>query len=200
MKKLFILIIFIIFGVAGFSQEFNAGVYGGLAASQLDGDTYAGYYKPGLITGGYVYRYFNKKWAWQFGLSYAQKGSKFTSSRLGIYYKSQLHYFEMPLTLRYFYWKKVDMEFGVSLGYLISAFEDKGGYGLAPADPPFNKFELAGIFGISYHFTESLAVGVHFSYSITAVRPYSSGYESFMDNGQHNNVLYFALYYNISWR
>jgi hypothetical protein len=198
MKKIFILILFVMFGITCFSQDFNAGAYGGLIASQLDGDTYAGYNKAGLLIGGYVYRYFNKKWAWQLGLRYAQKGSKLTSTRLGIYYKSQLHYFEMPLTLRYFHWEKVDMEFGISLGYLIAALEDKGGYGLEPANPEFNKVELAGIFGISYHFTKTLAVGAHFSYSITAVRPYSSGYETFMDRGQYNNILYFALYYNIS--
>ena len=79
--------------------------------------------------------------------------------------------------------------------------EDKGGYGLLEAYPPFNKFELASIAGIYYHFNEKFAVGMHFSYSLTSVRPYSSGYEVFMDKGQHNNLFYFAGYYKLSsWR
>lgn len=198
-----VLLIIILFTISIFTQaqEFNAGVYGGLVAAQLDGDTYNGYNKPGIIVGSYVNREFNKKLLWQMGLRYSQKGSKFTNSKLGLYYKSQLHYLELPLTIQYYYKKKISFEVGASLNYLIKAMEDKDGFGLYEADPPFNKFELASIAGIYYHFSDKLAVGMHFSYSLNAVRPYSSGYEAFMDKGQHNNIFYFALYYKLSsWR
>ena len=158
----------ILFAISTYSkaQEFNAVAYGGLVAAQLDGDTYNGYNKPGIIAGGYVNRKFNKNWAWQMGLRYSQKGSKYTNSKLGIYYKSQLHYLEMPLTVNYYYKKKVSIEFGIAANYLIKAMEDKGGFGLTEADPPFNKFEFASIAGVYYHFTDKLAVGGHFSYSL----------------------------------
>lgn len=197
----FVFILLLMNTTNAFSQEFNAGIYVGGVASQLDGDTYMGYDKAGLITGAYVNRSFKKQWAWQFGLRYTQKGSKRVNDKLGIYYKSQMHYMEIPLTIRYQHFKKVDLEAGLALGYLIKAMEDKGGYGLAEADPPFNKFELASIVGINYHFNDKISVGAHLSYSITAVRPYSSGYEAFMDKGQHNNILYFTLAYKLSsWR
>lgn len=201
MKYTLLLVFFFLISTSIKAQEFNAGIYGGIVAAQLDGDTYNGYNKPGVIVGSYINREFSKKWAWQMGLRYSQKGSKYTNSKLGIYYKSQLHYLEMPLTVNYYYKKKVSLEFGVAANYLIKAMEDKGGFGLTEADPPFNKFELASVAGIYYHFTEKLAIGGHFSYSLTAVRPYSSGYSAFMDKGQHNNIFYFALYYKLSsWR
>jgi len=196
-----ILLFLLIISLYGFSQEFNAGVYGGAVASQLDGDTYDGYNKAGFIAGAYVNRNFKKQLSWQMGLRYIQKGSKRVSEKLGIYYKSQLHYMEIPLTIRYYYFKKVDIEGGISAGYLIKALEDKGGYGLAEADPPFNKFEASALFGLNYHFSDKIAVAGHFSYSITSVRPYSSGYEAFMDKGQHNNLFYFTLIYKLSsWK
>ena len=201
MKYTLLLVFFFLISTSIKAQEFNAGIYGGIVAAQLDGDTYNGYNKPGVIVGSYINREFSKKWAWQMGLRYSQKGSKYTNSKLGIYYKSQLHYLEMPLTVNYYYKKKVSLEFGVAVNYLIKAMEDKGDFGLTEADPPFNKFELASVAGIYYHFTEKLAIGGHFSYSLTAVRPYSSGYSAFMDKGQHNNIFYFALYYKLSsWR
>jgi hypothetical protein len=196
--SIFLLVLLITLTTNVFSQEFNAGIYGGIVASQLDGDTYVGYDKAGLITGAYVNRHFKKQWAWQMGLRYIQKGSSRVSSKLGIYYKSQMHYMEIPLTIRYHYFKKVDLEAGLSLGYLIKAMEDKDSYGFVEADPSFNKFELASVFGVNYHFNDKIAFGAHLSYSITAVRPYSSGYEVFMDKGQHNNILYFTMAYKLS--
>jgi len=190
-------IILILCLLDGYSQDFNANIYTGLAASQIDGDTYSGYNKAGLIIGGNINRYFHKKWNWQMGLRYIQKGSKYTNTKNGVYYKCQLHYLEVPLTINYKYYNKVSFEAGVSLGYLIKALEDKDGYGLIDANPQFNNFEFSGIAGLYYHFTDKLKIGAHYSYSILTIRPFTNGYSTFIDGGQHNNILYFALYYKL---
>jgi hypothetical protein len=195
-----LIILLVVVTLSGISQEFNGGFYGGIAASQLDGDKLDGYNKAGIVAGGYINRYFNKEWAGQLGLRYAQKGSK-TDNNVGFYYKAVLHYVEMPVTVRYQHFKKVDFEGGFSLGYLLKAMEKIGSDDFDVADPPFDKFELASLLGVNYHFNKKLAVGAHFSYSILSVRPYSSGYEDFMDKGQHNNVVYFSVAYKLaSWR
>ncbi len=200
-KAISFLTLILMLSTYSFPQEFNAGIYAGGVASQLDGDTFNGYNKGGLITGGYINRNITKKVLWQFGLRYAQKGSKYVNSKLGIYYKAQLHYMEIPLTIRYQHFKKVDFEVGMSLGYLIKALEQKGNNDIEEADPPFNKFDLAFVLGLSYHFNDKIDVGAFFSYSLLAVRPYSKGYGSFMDEGQHNNIIYFTLSYKLSsWR
>jgi len=184
-----------------FSQEFNGGIYSGLVASQLDGDTYRGYNKAGIIGGAFVNRFFTNSWAGQLGLHYIQKGSKRNDTKNGIYYKSQLHYIELPVTVRYFYFKKIDFEAGCSFGYLIKALEDKDGYGLVEADPAFNKFEICSIGGINYQVNKSFTISLHASYSLTPARAYSSGYERFMDKGQHNNITYLTLNYSFtSWK
>ncbi len=177
------------------AQEFNAGIYAGLSASQLDGDTYDGYNKPAAMAGAYVNRQITKHLFWQFGIRYAQKGSRRIDSNRNQYYKCDLHYVEMPVTLRYFHYKRLDFEAGLSLGYLLKAREDINAYGWKEANPPFNKYELGSMVGLSYHFNQHLAVSTHLLYSILAVRPYSSGYQTYMDKGQHNNVLNVSVHY-----
>jgi len=197
-----LLLVFLFTSFHGFAQEFNAGIYGGIVASQLDGDTYEGYDKAGLITGAYINRYFTKKVGWQMGLRYAQKGSRRNDTKNSVFYKCNLQYMEMPLTMRYQHFKKLDFEAGVSLGYLLKAMESINGEDFEEIlDPPFNKFELASIFGVNYHFNKKIAVGWHFSYSLLAIRPFADGSNSPMDKGQHNNLLYFTVGYMLSsWR
>jgi hypothetical protein len=197
-KQVTLLVIFLAISTYTNAQEFDGQIYGGLIASQIDGDTYAGYNKPGIIFGGAMSQHINKKWAWQIGLRYAQKGSVFSNAKIEKYYKAQLHYAEMPITFHYYHFKKISFELGVSANYLIKAMEDKDGYGLEEATPPFKQFELSSVFGAYYHFSDIFAIGGHYSYSITAIRPYSSGNETFMDKGQYNNLFYFAVYYKLS--
>jgi hypothetical protein len=182
------------------AQEFNSGFYTGVVASQLDGDQFEGYNKAGLLFGAYVNRDIYTKTQFQMGLRYIQKGSKKADIKNNVYYKSQLHYVEMPITLKYFYYKKLVFEGGFALGYLIKALEDKDGTGLIAAEPDFNKFEFSGLLGISYFWTEKISFQAHFSYSLLPVRPFFPNYNT-IQKGQHNNGVYFTVAYHIaSWR
>jgi hypothetical protein len=201
MKKSILIIGFLFAGFFISAQEFNAGVYGGLVMSQLDGDTYNGYNKLGFTGGGYVNRFVSKKLGYQMGLRYINKGSKHADSEAGEYYKSVLQYIETPITLRYFIRKNIDLEGGLAFGYLVKSMEDTDGNGLMEPNPSFNKFEWSALAGISYHWTKKLSVGAFFNYSIIPVRPYSSGYSRFMDRGQYNNVIMLVFCYSISsWK
>lgn len=183
------------------AQEFNGGLTGGLVASQLDGDHYKGYNRAGFLIGGYVNREFAEKLFFQMELRYLQKGSKKADTKTGEYYKSDLHYMELPITIRYFYYKKLDFEAGVGIAYLIKAMEDKDGTELVAAEPDFNKFDFSAILGINYAFSEKMIIGAHINYSIIPVRPYSQTYSSIMDAGQFNNLVTFSVAYKISsWK
>jgi hypothetical protein len=182
------------------AQEFNAGAYGGMSITQLDGDTYSGYNKTGLVGGAFVNRFATKKIGWQLGIRYIRKGSKHADASNGSYYESQLHYVEMPVTARYYIRKNIDLEGGLAIGYLLKAMENFGD-GFLDDNPPFNKFELSGLAGVNYHWNKQFSFGAFFSYSLLPVRPYSSGYSVPMDRGQYNNVIYLALCYTISsWK
>jgi len=55
MKQFSVLIILLVFvGMTAYSQSFQGGVLAGLNASQVDGDSYSGYHKPGIVAGAYV--------------------------------------------------------------------------------------------------------------------------------------------------
>lgn len=201
MKKLILVTSIVIACHLGFGQEFNAGLYGGMVMSQLDGDTYSGYNKLGFTGGAYVNRFVTKKLGYQLGLRYINKGSKHVDSELGEYYKSVLRYVEMPFTVRYFIRKNMDLEGGLSLGYLVNSLEDTDGNGLQDPIPPFNKFELSALAGINYHWTEKFSIGAFFNYSVSPARPYSSGYSAPMDRGQYNNVIGLVFCYTLSsWK
>ena len=57
-------VLLVVVMVAGFSiktsaQYFDGGIIGGLSASQIDGDSFAGYKKVGLLGGAWVRRMFS---------------------------------------------------------------------------------------------------------------------------------------------
>ena len=89
-----------------FSQQFKAGALAGIATTQVDGDTYAGYNKAGLLAGGFVTHKFSpeSKWSASFEIRYIQKGSrKVPHPDKGDFadYKLKLNYAEVPLLLKY---------------------------------------------------------------------------------------------------
>lgn len=180
------------------AQEFNAGLSAGIVASQLDGDKYAGYNKFGLQGGAYVNRYFTKKLSAQLSLLYKELGSREDNDE--VHYKSRLQYVIMPLTIRYYHFKKVDFEGGFSWGYLIKQYEeDINGYEIVnPVE--FNKFDFCGIAGVNYKFTEKLSIGVTIQYSIIEVRPYIPQNIN-LRTGQFNHAVGFSLAYQFStWK
>ncbi len=77
MKQFAILIFLIVFaGSTGFSQQFEGGVIGGFNASQVDGDLYKGYHKPGIALGGYVQVNLSRMVYAAMELKFMQKGSR----------------------------------------------------------------------------------------------------------------------------
>lgn len=200
MNRIVFWFFFLLLPVGLNAQEFNGGLYTGVVASQLDGDQFEGYNKAGLLFGAYINREVYNKIQFQMGLRYMQKGSKKADTKNNVYYKSQLHYVEVPITLKYLYYKKLAFEGGFSLGYLVKALEDKDGTGLLVAEPDFNKFEFSGLLGVNYFWTEKISFQAHFSYSLLPVRPFFPDYNT-IQKGQHNNVVYFSVAYHIaSWR
>lgn len=201
MRKIFLLKLFVFIGLAGFSQEFNAGIYGGFTATQIDGDSYGGYNKPGFSFGGYVNRELMQKVYGQFGLRYIQKGSRKSSNEAGAGnlsdYKASLHYLEMPITLRYYHYPKLDFEAGITVGYIIKAFEEFNKDGAQESTESFDRFELGGIAGLNYKINDKFTAGGFFQYSWLPVRPYATQPHWLFKQGQHNNVLLFTLVYTI---
>lgn len=179
------------------AQTFGGGVFGGLSASQLDGDKSGGYNKAGLSFGIYTNAHLTQFVDAQLELKYIQKGSKWEENDV-TFYHSKLNYIEMPLFLKYRFWEKFSANIGIAVGYLQKSTENKDGIGDEPADPPFNEFEFSGLAGIEYKFLKNFYFNVRFNYSILPVRDHPGDQTFFVNRGQYNNVLTFAVYYQIA--
>jgi len=195
--KIIALLLFIPF--ISFSQYFDGGAVIGLSASQVDGDRYWGFNKLGLLGGGWVKRTFTYTLEGQMELRYIMKGA-YESENIddAIYYKLVLHYIDIPITARYIYRKNFLFELGFAPEFIVYNREEDE-YGETPEDaPPFHKLTMSAIGGIGYIFWEKFTVNVRYNYSIVPIRSHPSGQTWLLNRGQYNNVLTFAVYYQIS--
>lgn len=189
---------------------FNGGLIFGTNFTQVDGDTYSGYHKIGINTGGVVYVHFTPKFGVSMELLYSQKGSRGMtdaySTALGGYigrYGMNLNYAEVPLLLHYvlkIYDRDVDMEGGASYGRLIKSSEwvvSDQPVIIDPIQNRFNTLDLNYILGASIKLYKKLYVDSRYQYSIIPIRPTDRvpiGY-SYGSKGQFNNLCVLRLMY-----
>lgn len=196
------------------AQKFKAGINAGMATSQVDGDTYAGYNKAGLFGGAFVSRRLSpaSKWTALFEITYIQKGSrKVPHPDRGDYadYKLKLDYVEVPILLKrdFFVTDSVgSLNFsvlgGVALGALINSGEWDA-FGELTGGTPFQKADVSYVLGLAYSLTEHIGFEVRTEYSIVPVRKggTSAYYPNWSSNifkpGYYNNLIVFSLRYRI---
>lgn len=194
--------IFILFFILHFSysQSFKGGLTGGFVVSQVDGDSWGGYHKPGVSAGTFVYIMFNDDWGFRTELKYIQKGSyKAPNYEKGdnAYYKLRLSYIEMPLLARYVLNDAISFDGGMGISYLFKAMEDTDGNGLDLPDPEMHLAEIPMILGAHYALSEKLDFSLRFSYTFwfTPIRKHPGGQTYYFDQGQYNKLLNFSLAY-----
>ncbi len=164
--------------LSSFSQTpFKAGVTGGGAFTQVDGDGYSGWNKVGTAIGGFVYNNFGwKKTSLQMELQYINKGSRKPPKQNNgfTYYKIVLNYVEVPLLVKYRH-KKFNFETGLSYAQLIRQREFDLSGELIPREYQggnFKKYDVLFNAGAGYFFTEKFSLNVRYSYSVLPVRNY----------------------------
>ncbi len=209
-RNLFLAVVLSLLTTVTHSQNFVAGPKLGVAFTQVDGDSFAGFNKVGLNVGGFVYRSIskNERWDMQFEIEYIQKGSrKYPDVEIGDYsdYKISLNYIQFPIFLR-FNANHFSFEAGVSIGTLLSAEELSDGAEIPVDDQvPFKSMEYASIFSVNYHFNNRLWINARYSYSIARIRvPYNGEIPVYPPHwdlrkpGQYNNLMVFSLYYTFT--
>lgn len=189
-------------------KTFTGGAVLGLNLSQVDGDRYFGYYKPGISAGGFVSIHFTEHLSAQAELLYSQKGSHGDAVIESPYAGtsiSQCHiglsYVEVPLLLQYKY-KSFVAEAGGSYAVLVrtnewilepqSLYIDKEGN-------RFNATDVNYIFGLRRQIWTRLHANIRFQYSLFSIRPVERvpvGY-SWGSRGQFNNLLSVRLLYTL---
>lgn len=100
----------------------------GVVGSQVAGDTYNGYHKPGIFAGGFVNYQFTKHSLVQMELEFFQKGSRknpdYEHNDFD-QYLFRVNYVEMPLLYQWKLNDRLKFEAGPSMGILINYYEEK---------------------------------------------------------------------------
>ena len=189
------------------AQRFQGGLLGGFTASQVDGDSYAGFDKLGLQGGVFINISFRNNFGAQMEIRYAGRGArKPTSSEDTEVYKLALHYIDLPLMATYTFRKKVVFDLGIVPGYLFARNGEENG---GPVDESwfvgFKKTDIAWLVGVNYKITENIFVNVRYSYSLTAINDNVHAISSYgpignlfgYNSGDYNNYLTLGVYYQI---
>jgi hypothetical protein len=205
MKKVLLLILVIgLTALNSFSQRFEGGLLGGLNGTQVDGDSYKGYHKAGIVLGGYAQTDISRNLFAAMELKFAQKGSRNVDS-LAMYgqikYVMRLNYAELPVYLGIRTSEKTSVIAGASFGYLISG-KEYNDYGEFPPEDqhPFNAFDLEAMLGFRFQITDRLFVDVRGAYSVLPIREKIENADLYYwrDN-QFNNVLNTTLLYRLDF-
>lgn len=199
MKKTLILILLIGSFTSLSAQKFGGRLYGGMTASQLDGDALGGFDLPGIRLGVGSNVRLDENFLLQLEIAFIQKGSRELPSDTSQGYLARLNYVEVPLLAEYRL-NKLAFEAGPALDILANAREEYWNFVQEP-EPPFNRVSLTGIVGISYYFSEQWSVNFRTAYSLTPVRPANVPYNPAIPrriggNGWRSANLSFAIYYN----
>jgi len=199
MKKiyLFLIVTFVAFSFSAKAQDFNGGVLGGIAMTQISGDNLSGFNKVGLYLGAYVNRYFSDKSSLQMELDFIQKGSrKNPNAKKNDYstYLLRLNYIEIPVSYKYDFSKNGTLEGGLSLGVLVNSYEEANET-TTISGGEFNRTDYSWHIGGYYTLMENLRINVRYSNSFIPVRDHSSGANDRLNGGQYNSVLSAVFFY-----
>jgi hypothetical protein len=176
MKQILLLITVLIFlSMPSHSQQFTGGVKAGVVGSQVDGDGYGGFNKPGVFGGGYVSLRTSELSAFQMEIAYTQKGSrKNPNYEIDDFeqYLLRTDYVELAFLYQLVYSDKLAFEVGPAFGYLIHTFEEINQ--LETAAVPFRKSIINYIGGMYYFLNDRTAVNLRVNNSILNLRDYQN--------------------------
>jgi hypothetical protein len=185
------------------AQRFIGGPLFGINACQVDGDTYSGYNKFGVMAGAFVYTQISPRLDAQLEIEYMGKGAhKGPTDQDPTYYDNTLNYIELPVLLRFNTKNKIGCEAGLGFGYLF-AYSQSDENGPLPSEEasPFNRFELSGIIGITYQFANQFKFGLRYSYSLTPIFNFNHYdtyyYRRYFTAGAYNNLFTMGVFYTI---
>lgn len=150
---------------------FDGGFSAGANFSQVDGDNYAGFNKPGINAGPIIHINFNPNWSVSLELLYSQKGARSKPDPNVVNtYLLRMDYAEVPVLANYNDKNRVIFQAGVAYGRLVNVLEEINGID-NQNEEAFASDELSYIIGGTFLLGEMKHFGINFRYqgSITSV-------------------------------
>jgi|WetSurMetagenome_2_1015567.scaffolds.fasta_scaffold74927_3 hypothetical protein len=158
------------------AQPFHGGIMIGFTASQVDGDSYAGYNKLGLLGGAFISTSLTRLFDARLEIRYAARGAVNPASKDNTgFYKLGLHYIDLPLLASVRIKQIGAIELGLVPGYLFAA-QGRDDDGKLPGDylVSFRKFDLGTLVGVKINITPKITLNFRYSYSIFSIRDLES--------------------------
>jgi hypothetical protein len=195
------LVVILAFTISTLSaQDFHGGILAGFTASQVDGDSYSGYDKMGLVAGVSVNRDLTDWLQARMEVRYASRGARNPASEDNTgSYRLALHYIDLPVMASFKIKNYGFLQLGLIPGYLFHA------NGSEPQEylVDFNKFDLGILIGANIIITEKISLDVRYSYSIFSIQESIGSYYSWFgkifgnSRGDFNNYLTLQLNYQL---
>ena len=198
MKKILFAIFFLLLVNIVSAQRFEGGLLAGYNATQVEGDTYKGYHKPGLVAGFFVQTDVAPAVFLAMELRYAQKGARNkVKPEFPEKYIMRLGYVELPIYAAFRTNDRGSIIGGLSTGFLVHSAEFDE-YGEFPEEDQnaFNTIDLQPFIGFQFDFMDNLKADLRFALSVLPIRGKPGNTNYYWHNNQFNNVITFALYYN----
>ncbi|MEN8226941.1 MAG: outer membrane beta-barrel protein [Bacteroidota bacterium] len=170
--KLFIATLLLVLSIDSYGQQMSYGFFGGITASQVDGDAYTGFNKLGVTAGAFINRYIEYDIYWQAEVKYVTRGVyKGPGDNDPTLYRGGYHYVELPLSVHYLHDDKIQLEMGTSPEVLVKTyFSDQDGI-IDPASYPENRrFGLSVFGGLCYWISGTTGLGIRYTYSAIPFR------------------------------
>ncbi len=200
-QRIIISAILLIMVSAATAQRFQGGILAGFNGTQVDGDTYKGYHKPGLLAGVWVQTDLAPAVFGGMELKYSQKGARSKidpKAPLPDKYIMRLNYMDMPIYAGFRSSELISFIGGVSFGYLISSVEINENGKFPPEDQkPFNTVDLQPFLGFQFDIIDQLKIDLRMAYSVLPVRGKPDNDLWYWRQNQFNNVISLAFYYRI---
>ncbi|MDD4107209.1 MAG: porin family protein [Prolixibacteraceae bacterium] len=204
-KRFIIPGIFILLSLQGIGQRFEGGLLAGFNATQVEGDNFKGYHKPGILAGFFVQTEIVPAVFTGMEIKYSQKGSRNKTDPKDPdpeKYIMRLGYIDLPFYAGFRTSNVGAIVAGVSLGYLIHAREYNE-YGEFPVEDQhdFNNFDLQPFLGFQFDFLERVSLDLRFALSVLPLRgqPGDESTSYYWLNNQFNNVISLALNYRLDY-
>ena len=198
-RKIVVPIFFLLLWNVASAQRFNAGVLAGFNGTQVEGDTYKGYNKPGILAGFYVETDIAPAIFLAMELKYSQKGARNRPTvKLPEKYILRLDYIDIPIYMAFRTSDRGSLLAGVSTGYLFHSKEFDNNGELPTEDRyAFNNFDLQPFIGFQFDFLDKVKADLRFALSVLPVREHHGDDPTtyYWHNNQFNNVISLALYY-----
>jgi hypothetical protein len=201
-KKLFISVAILFLANWASAQRFEGGLLAGFNATQVEGDYFKGYNKPGILAGFFVQTDVAPAIFAGMEIKYSQKGSR---KRIKPKdpdpekYIMRLGYVDVPVFIGFRTNDKGAVVAGVSAGYLIHAMEFDI-YGEFPQEDQnaFKNLDLQPFLGFQFDMLDNVKLDLRFALSVLPVRgqPGDDATNYYWLNNQFNNVISLAAYYN----